>query len=337
VSATSPVDRYTAALVDVFKRAPSKHEAHARSHAVMQDLIGDRTLLTEMLERYLRDPEALNRLNYPVVALEGPLNEYFGLVLNCWIPLPDRRTEVSTKAIHHHGDMLLTTGTLLGPGYLHWTFTRPQLVDAGRELFAFDVAAEEQHPAGHVAFVDDHVPHLPWYPADLSITACLWSSRHPTTWKDRVKRIQLLKRNEETLRRLAKLARLDRLAARTFDLKVIEYFDFYPTPDGLKGMRVRDEYQRGPNVDHLHSLFHVLQRTGHEALAPRIRAHLAAGRIRDRATVTQLLSDLEHGRAIAGKLSACHLDLPHTTFTPTAVASAIARMRPAAADAASAS
>jgi len=331
------IERYTAALIDVFKRAPDKHEAHLRSRRIIDDMIGDRAFLTAMLRRYLANPRSLNQLNYPVVGIEGPLNEYFGLVVNCWIPLPDRRADISTKAIHHHGDMLLTTGTLYGPGYLHWTFTRPTLVEPLREMFAFQVAEREQHPQGHVAFVDDHVPHLPWYPADLSITLCLWSSRHPTTWKDRLKRIPLLKKNEQTLRRLASFARLDRVVARTLDLKVVEYFDFYPTPEGMKGMRIRDEYQRGPNADHLHSLFHVLQRTGHEELTRDIAAQLSAGKVRDRRTVEQLLSNLEGGRPIEGKLSDCHLNLPHTTFTPADVARAIEAMQPCVAVAAGSS
>jgi hypothetical protein len=297
-------------------------------------MIADRAFLTAMLRRYLGNPAALNQRNYPVVGIEGPLNAWFGLVLNCWIPLPDKRTDVSTKAIHHHGDMLLTTGTIVGPGYRHSLFTRPKLVDADRELFDFQSAAEEQHPAGHIAFVDDHTPHLPWYPSDLSITLCVWSNRHDTTWKDRVKRIPLLKKNEKTLRALASRLGLDRVAARAMQLKIIEYFDFYPTVEGMKGMRVRDEYERGPNADHLHSVFHVLQRTGHESLGTLVREHLAAGRIEDRATVERLLGDLTRGNPIEGKLSPCHLNLPHTTFTPDEVRAAIAAHGPRAAGAA---
>jgi len=319
-----PVDRYERALVDVFKQTPSKHAAHERSRPILADMIGDRAFLSAMLTRYVADPALLGLLNYPVVAIDGPLNEYFGLVVNCWIPLPDRRSDISSKAIHHHGDMLLTTGTILGPGYVHWTFTRPQLVDAEREIFDFDVTTREQHGAGHIAFVDNHEPHLPWYPTDLSITLCLWSSRHPTTWRDRIKRIPALKNNEQKLRRLATLTGLDRIANRVMDLKVIEYFDFYPTPDGMKGMRERDEHKRGPNADHLCSFFHVLQRTGHESLARPIAEHLDGGRLDDRATVSRLLDDLRRGNPIEGKLSSCHLDLPHTMFTQDDVTAALA-------------
>src|SRR5262249_32367094 len=158
--------------------------------------------LTEVMRNYLSKPENLNRTNYPVVALDAPLNEYFGLVVNCWIPLPDKRPDISSKAIHHHGDMLLTTGTILGPGYMHWVFSKPERVDKERQIFEIKVTEKAQHPAGHVAFVDHHIPHLPWYPTDLSITLCLWSNHRPTTWRDRVKRIPLLKNNEQTLRKI---------------------------------------------------------------------------------------------------------------------------------------
>jgi hypothetical protein len=317
------IERYTKHLVDVFKRAPSKHEANVRAKPIIGDAIGDRGFLTEVLRNYLAKPENLNRLNYPVVALDGPLNEYFGLVVNCWIPLPDKRADISSKAIHHHGDMLLTTGTILGPGYMHWLFSKPRVLDSEREIFEIQVTEKEQHPAGHIAFVDHHIPHLPWYPTDLSITLCLWSNHHPTTWRDRVKRIPILKKNEQTLRKIVNMVGLNKVAARALDIKLIEYYDYYPTETGMKGMRERDEYKRGPNADHLHSLFHVIQRTGHESLGPLIRTHVNSGHIQDRVTVEKLLGDLESGRPIEGRLSDCHMDLPHTTFTPDDVAGAV--------------
>ena len=85
-----------------------------------------------VLEKHLHTPGSLNTRHYPVVGIDIELNHLFGLVANCWIPLPNRATDVSTKAIHHHGEMLLSTVTAFGPGYEHWTFEKPVMVDAAR-------------------------------------------------------------------------------------------------------------------------------------------------------------------------------------------------------------
>ncbi len=68
------------------------------------------------------------------------------------------------------------------------------------------------------------------------------------TWKDRVKRIPMLQKNSAALRELAARVGL----TRQLDLKVVEYFDFYPTGEGFRGIKERDEFERGPNADYLH-------------------------------------------------------------------------------------
>ena len=97
---------------------------------------GDRSLLTEVLRKHLNTQGVLSNRNYPVVGLDLVLNPYYGLVANCWIPLPGGETDISTKSIHHHGEMLLTTVTAFGPGYEHWTFERPWVIDAATDLYA---------------------------------------------------------------------------------------------------------------------------------------------------------------------------------------------------------
>ncbi len=307
-------------LLDIFRSARDKHEAHRRSAALLGELTYDRAFITAALRRHIEKPGALNTRNYPVVGVDVALNEHFGVVINCWIPLPDRSATTSTKAIHHHGDMLLTTATVQGPGYEHWLFTRPQLRDEASLLYDIDVVERAPHPAHHVAFVDADTPHMPWYPPDTTLTLCLWSSRHPVTWRDRLKRVPILKRNERRLRDLVKRVGLGRVAQRAMQLKVVELFDYYPTDDGFVGMVERQEYERGPNEDHLYSLFHVLQRTGNEALAVVVDERLRVEpELASRALVVQLNADLKAGRAIEGRLSSCHLAVPHAMFSQTDV------------------
>jgi hypothetical protein len=322
---------YINALTEIFKSAPDKHAANQRSRSVLEDMSGDDAFFTTILERHLRTPGSLNKKHYPVVGLDIELNPYFGLVANCWIPLPDQSTEISTKAIHHHGDMLLSTVTALGPGYEHWTFTSPEEIDSEKERYQMSVIERAPHPRHHVAFVDSQIAHLPFYPPAMTVTYALWSSKFPTTWKDRIKRLPLLQRNSQKLRRLATTAGL----RRQLELKVVEYFDFYPTADGFCGIRERTEFERGPNTDYLHSLFHVIQQTGNEHLASVVQQQLDADATLENAQlIKELIADLKQGRNIEGRLSPMHYGVPQANFTKREIEQALfaqgATQRPSA-------
>ena len=320
-----PMEAYFGELTRIFIDASSKDEAHYQSRRVLEDVSTDPSFITAMLQKHLSSPTVLNAKNYPVVAVNLELNPYYHLVAHCWIPLPGRETDISTKAIHHHGTMLLTTATVFGPGYEHWVFTKPTEVDPTRELYAMQVADRQLHGLHDIAFVDAHVPHLPLYPRALTITLALWSSQYRTTWKDYLKRVPILKRNEAALRRLAARAGL----AGQLDLKVVEYFDFYPVDGGFKGMKERVEFEFGPNGDYLQSLFHLVQQTGNDRLASLVEQHLESDRVQlaNRHVIKGLLGDLRSGRAIEGRLSECHLGVPHATFTSQDIERAIVALR----------
>jgi hypothetical protein len=298
------------ALRDAFGVGKDKYAAHERARPVLQDMAASSAAFSAVLDQHLHAPDALNLMHYPVVSLDIETNAHFGLVANCWIPLPDHNTDISTKAIHHHGQMLLTTVTAFGPGYEHWTFTTPQVIDAAREVYAMRLIERAPHPTGHAAFVDASIGHVPFYPPSLTITLALWSNRDPTTWRDVVKRVPALHKNSTTLRRIAASAGL----VRMLDLKVARYFDFFPSAEGFQGMKDRLEFGRGPNEDYLQSLFHVIQQTHNDGLGPGVRQRLEAAPAANRALVVRLLDDLERGRAIDGRLSPGHYGVPYANF-----------------------
>lgn len=300
-------------LVAVFKTSATKHEANERARPVMEQLSREPAFLAAVLERYLETPGALDKKNYPVVGISIALNPYFGLVANCWIPLPSRETHIATKAIHHHGDMLLSTATIFGPGYEHWMFSTPKPLSEGSDTFRMDLLEAAPHRLHHVSFVDAWVAHTPLYPKSLSITLALWTSRHNVTWSDRAKRIPIFKGRETQLRDLAvKLGLRKRL-----DLKLNgDGFDFFPSEHGFRVMRERKEFQLGPNEDHLCSVFHVVQETGNERLARTVRRAIDQGKVHaGRPAVERLLAKLEKGTPIEGKLSDGHYGLPYANFT----------------------
>lgn len=299
-----------AELKGVFQAAPTMHEAHKTAAPMMEQLTREPAFLTAVLEKYVSNPRSLDRRNYPVVALDIALTPWFSLVANCWIPLPGRETHISTKAIHHHGNLLLTTATLFGPGYEHWMFSKPDQLDAAGGKYRMDLLEVAPHPQHHVSFVDAWIAHTPFYPKDLSITLALWSSQFRTTWLDHVKRQRWLSRHAQVPKAIAAKLGL----AKTLDLKIVESYDFFPAGETFQVMRERKEFDLGPTEDHLHSVFHVVQRTGNEHLARRIRKHVDVVKA-GRATLVRLLGDLERGTPIEGRLSAGHYDLPFANFT----------------------
>lgn len=325
------IKKYVGALDAVFRAARDKHEANRLSRPVLEEMSGDAALLSEVLERHVRTPGALSARHYPVLGLNVELNAHYGLVANCWIPLPGREADVSTKSIHHHGNMLLSTVTAFGPGYEHWTFTKPEPVGEGSELYEMRLIERAPHPLHHVAFVDSYVAHLPFYPPETSITYALWSNRFPVTWKDYVKRLPALQKNSAKLRGLAVRAGL----ARQLDLKVVEYFDFYPTPEGFRGIRERTEFELGPNEDHLYSLFHVIQATGNERLAGVVEEQLERhGAAENAPLARRLLEDVRRGRPVESRLSPTHYGVARANFTRGEVEASLAAQglsRPAAA------
>ena len=302
-------------LIRSFRRAPHKRAAHAEGRAVLEQLSREPAFLTEVLQSYVGRRDSLERGNYPVVAIPLETNPYFDLVVNCWIPLPTGRTDLSTKAIHHHGTLLLSTATIFGPGYEHWMFTRARPLPGSTTLYGMELVEAIRHGLHHVAFVDAHVPHLPVYPPELSITLALWSDSRPTTLVNHAKRLPFFRGREAQLRSMAIRLGL----RRTLALKVAEGFDFHPLSDGFEVIPDRREFPLGPNEDHLHSVFHVLQRTGNEHLANEIARHNQERPFCNQALFEELLHRLRNATPIEGKLSAGHYDVPFANFTTATI------------------
>lgn len=315
------LSRHLRDLTEVFQTTRDKREAHRKASEILANMTADPGVITDVLAQNLSGDGFFNQLHYPVVGLHIERNAYYHLVANCWIPLPNRATNISTKAVHHHGTMLLSTATAWGPGYEHWLFTLPRETESLESVYSAAILERGPHPCHHVAFVDSYTAHLPFYPGSLTITLALWSSESPVNWKDRVKRLPILQKQSGRLRSLASQLGL----AQQLELKIVENFDFYPLAKGLCAMPERIEFKRGPNEDFLYSLFHVTQQTGNEALAPLVRRRIAEEKVDNPALVGRLLDDLENGRPIDGRLSPGHYGVPHLNFTVEELERALGR------------
>lgn len=304
-------------LTELFIGAASPKDAHLAAAPFLQQVVQDPSFTTEVIRQSLKNPKFFNKENYPVVAFEIEQNAHYTFVANGWIPYPDANDSFTTKAVHHHGELLLTTVTGFGPGYEHWTFTVPKRLEG--ERFKIEVTSRAMHKLYDSAFVDAYEPHVPFYPADLTITFALWSHQRQVSWKDYVKRWPIWKGYEKPLAKIVK--KLDVITGP--NVNPIEYFDFYPTDEGMFGMENRIEYERGPVQDYLTSLFYLIQKTGNSHLVPEIKAHVGTGKLRDEAHVHELVAKLELGQPIDGKLSDCHFDVGHINFTRDQVLTAI--------------
>jgi hypothetical protein len=306
------MESYLKALKKVFRETSGKNEANKKSVSILEDMSGDSVLLTEVFRRHIKKPNSLNTKNFFTVGIDIELNPYFGLVANCWIPLDDKADNVSTTAIHHHGELLMTTVTAFGNGYEHFLFTEPKIVDEKAEKFSMELTERAFHPRHHTLFVDAYIPHLPLFAPDTSITYALWSDRKPTSWKDRIKRLPIVQQNKDRLRELAVKTGL----AGQLEIKIGNYFDYYPTESGFCGILERKQPERGPNEDYLFSLFHLVQKTGNESLADEFDAKLNSNeKIINREIVKKLTEDLRKGIEITGRISPSLINNERLNFT----------------------
>lgn len=96
---SSELSSCLAALRAAFADTRDKYAAHERARPVLLDMAASPAVFTSLLDRHFARADALTLKHYPVVGLDIEINEHFGLVANCWIPLPDRDTNMSTKAV----------------------------------------------------------------------------------------------------------------------------------------------------------------------------------------------------------------------------------------------
>jgi hypothetical protein len=283
---------------------------------------GDPACLRAALAREIRKPGALNTRHYPSVGLTLAENPHFALITNCFLPAPNGETDLVASAVHHHGHLLLTTVTTFGPGYEHWRFTTPKVLDQGRELFAMKVIDRLPHKAQHIAFVDADMPHAVVMPKSLTITFALWSSRFPVSWRDHVKRMRIFRGRQQQIAKLATRLGL----ARALAINPVVYFDYYPVQGGFKGMKERIQFERGPNEDFLCSFFHVLQETNNQSLGRVVDEVRKREKIDNPEALSALLRDLYADRPIKGRLSEGVHHLDHMNFRTGAIERALAAL-----------
>ena len=251
-------------LNKIFRTSKNKHAAHKNSCYLLEDCADDLDFLKDCVNHMVfSSRDGIQSGFYPQPGAMLARTANFEVVLNVWFPHRKNILDQSTKAIHHHGNLLLSTVTIFGSGYTHWIFSKPKKYKQNQ--YNMEVIESEIHPAGHVGFVGNQIPHCPFYPKDLSITLCVWSTADKTSWVDHMKAnsvVQYLKhyffpfepdRVKSFLNKLGLLKKLN--------INEIELFDFYPDNDSFRGMIEREEFLRGPNYFQVQGLLYLLQKT----------------------------------------------------------------------------
>ncbi len=300
-----------------FKKEKDRQKAHATSSKILEDLSTNNTLLSEIFRSNLNKKNFFSQEHYPVLAFPICANEHYELIANVWIPLASKSTEYSTKSIHHHGPMLLTTVTAFGPGYFHYLFDRPVRDESKSNVFSMKVLAANQHERSTSLFVDQYLPHCPMYPEKLSITYALWSNSIQKQLLSRVKRLPLLRQHSTLLRQIGKKIGL----TKALDLKLETYLDYYPANDHFCGVKEREEveFKKGPISDRASSIINLLQETKNEDLLSLCEKDLLANQslgeqIKERCL--NLVSKAKAGTEIESRISdEVHFGFEKANFT----------------------
>ena len=304
---------YVRGLTDIFRTHADPYRAHEEARGLLAQLAKDPKFFAAVLQQHLSDIETFNhpRKN-PVLEFVIEDNAHYTLIANCWLPRDDRDTKLSHQSVHHHGTLLLTTTALHGSGYETWNFTKPEPVAGADLLFNMSVTQAGRHPIGNMVFVDAHIPHIVFYPEQLSVTLALWSDSAPGSWKTRLKKMPVIQRFKKPLKATLQFLGL----ARAFNLNVVTLLDYYPVGSAFKGLVRRVMYPVGTNDNYLRNMFYVMQQTGNTDLGEVVDWALKNGRERmlNPRLVEQYTTLIKSGMPIEKQFEESHRFLPYANL-----------------------
>jgi hypothetical protein len=252
------LDTYIEKLKSVF-RTNDYRIAHAKSKYILLEMAKDNSVLFEIIKRNLSSPGFFSkkRIN-PVIAFDIEKNKDFSITAHCWMPLPDRATNISHQSIHHHGRLLLTSVSPLGEGYESIIFKKEFKMDKDKGVAEMKIEKKYKNPKYNIEFVDSFTPHVVFYPNDFSITYAMWSYDKKDGVLATLRQSKFIQNNKKAiLKILRKLGALKRVG-----VNVLEYFDFYPDGKKIQAMQDRVMYPVGSNENFIHNLFYILQKIG---------------------------------------------------------------------------
>ncbi|MBD0367510.1 MAG: hypothetical protein ICV53_15590, partial [Flavisolibacter sp.] len=254
----SNLDSYLDQLKVIF-RENDYRVAHEKAKSILLSMAKDKRVLFDIIRQNLSAPGFFSqkRIN-PVIAFEIIKNKDFSITAHCWMPLPDRATNMTHQSVHHHGRLLLTSVSPFGEGYESIIFKKGYELNKEEGIAKMQIEKIYKNPCHNIEFIDSFTPHVVFYPGDFSITYAMWSYDKKDGLIATLRQSKFMQSNKKIVMNvLRKLGVLNRIG-----VNVLEYFDFYPEKKQLNALKDRVMYPVGSNENFVHNIFYILQRIG---------------------------------------------------------------------------
>ena len=253
-------NKYIKEIIFVFsKHNNNRYECHKLAAEILKRAAADTFFLFEVIRHNLSDPEFLKKKrHYSTLALPIITTPDFNMVINIFPPLPDRRTDISFQSIHQHGNLLLTTAAVFGPGYESIVYKKNYTIDPATFITKMEKEKIYTFKSGKVEFIDAFTPHVVFYPESISATLALWSNKTKTN-SERFKKSSVLQNFKKPIKKILKIIGL----SKSLNINEVTFFDFYPDKGKLYALKERLEYNfLGGNENFIQNIFHFIQKAG---------------------------------------------------------------------------
>ncbi len=252
------LDAYLEKLTTIFRNNDYRL-AHEKAKDVLLRMARDSTILFDIIRRNLSSPGFFSqkRIN-PVIAFEIIKNKDFSITAHCWMPLPDRATNITHQSIHHHGRLLLTSVSPFGEGYESIIFKKDFVLEKEEGLAKMSIEKIYKNPRYNIEFVDSYTPHVVFYPHDFSITYAMWSYDKKDGAIALLRQSKFIQTNKKLIFKI--LGGLGLL--KHAGVNVLENFDFYPENQKIHVLKDRVMYPAGSNENFVRNVFYILQKVG---------------------------------------------------------------------------
>ncbi len=250
---------YINIIAEIFRNEKDRHVAHRKASPILKEMGSQQEVLFDIFRQNLLEKSFINKArHYPNLAFEIYQDENVGISGNCFMPLPDRSTDLSFQSIHHHGKLLLTTVAAFGPGYESILFRKGFTINQESKTTDMQIEKQYRFTKGNIEFVDSYQPHVVFFPNDVSITFAMWAYEKSNSVTQSLKNNFIVKKFKEPIRKLLKLTGLLDKAG----VNQVENFDFYPEGKQMKVLKDRIAFNEGTNENFLSNIFFVLQNAG---------------------------------------------------------------------------
>lgn len=247
--------KYIKEIIAIFKRNEDLYNAHKETSHIFKKMVSDDDFLRSVVNYNLNDSTFLNRTqDYPTLSLPIYKDDLIEVLINVFPNLPSRSQNVSFQSIHHHGNLMLSTIGISGPGYETLLFNKDFIIEETGVVNNLKITSEFKNEIGKYTFCDAFTPHIVFYPKSISSTLVVWSKSNKNSF-NKLKQLPIPK---GVKRKMSSI--LSRLGLRSiFELNDAINHDFYPKGGTIEVLKNRIGYGKGDNETFLQNFFHYLK------------------------------------------------------------------------------